>query len=158
MTHFIVTQIQFAKESWLTGLKDISPEDAVKRLGDANCISWMVGHLAQFDQMAWLDTKVVNLDAWAWGQPASTPDLEEMLAAWHAVNTEVNHVLNAFTEADLQQPSRFPEESRATMLQRQTWHYWYHLGEMQGIRQMLGHKNQPQYVGRILPTVHYPKP
>ncbi len=156
MAHFIVTQIQFAKESWLRGLKDVTPEDAKKRFGESNCISWMVGHMAQFDQMAWLDTPVADLETFAWGRPASTPELSDVLDAWHTVNIEVNHVLNTFTEADMQRPSRFTEENCATMLQRQTWHYWYHLGEMQAIRQMMGHQGLPQYVGRMGSTVYYP--
>ena len=30
-----------------------------------------------------------------------------------------------------------------------TYHYWYHTGEIQAIRQMLGHSNLPEYVGDI---------
>jgi len=28
-------------------------------------------------------------------------------------------------------------------------HYWYHLGESQAIRQLLGHTDLPQFVGDI---------
>jgi hypothetical protein len=28
-------------------------------------------------------------------------------------------------------------------------HYWFHMGESQAIRQMLGHTNLPQFVGDI---------
>ena len=34
-------------------------------------------------------------------------------------------------------------------LRRVTYHYWYHIGEIQAIRQMLGHPNLPEYVGDI---------
>jgi len=34
-------------------------------------------------------------------------------------------------------------------LRRITYHYWYHIGEIQAIRQMLGHKDLPEYVGDI---------
>jgi len=34
-------------------------------------------------------------------------------------------------------------------LQRVTYHYWYHIGEIQAIRQMLGHPNLAEYVGEI---------
>jgi hypothetical protein len=34
-------------------------------------------------------------------------------------------------------------------LRRITYHYWYHIGEIQAIRQMLGHTNLPEYVGNI---------
>jgi hypothetical protein len=29
------------------------------------------------------------------------------------------------------------------------YHYWYHIGEVQAIRQMLGQTNLPEYVGEI---------
>ncbi len=32
-------------------------------------------------------------------------------------------------------------------LQRMTFHYWYHIGEIQAIRQMLEHANLPEFVG-----------
>jgi hypothetical protein len=34
-------------------------------------------------------------------------------------------------------------------MRRITYHYWYHIGEIQAIRQMLGHKDLPEYVGDI---------
>jgi hypothetical protein len=38
-------------------------------------------------------------------------------------------------------------ETIGTRLRRTTYHYWYHTGESQAIRQMLGHMNLPQFVG-----------
>ena len=38
-------------------------------------------------------------------------------------------------------------ETIGTRLLRTTYHYWYHTGESQAIRQMLGHTNLPQFVG-----------
>jgi hypothetical protein len=35
------------------------------------------------------------------------------------------------------------------MLQRVIYHYWYHNGENQAIRQNLGHTNLPQFIGDI---------
>ena len=40
-------------------------------------------------------------------------------------------------------------QSRGSALRRITYHYWYHIGEIQAIRQMLGHPNLPEYVGDI---------
>jgi hypothetical protein len=36
-----------------------------------------------------------------------------------------------------------------SMLLRLIYHYWYHNGENQAIRQQLGHGNLPQFVGNI---------
>ena len=35
------------------------------------------------------------------------------------------------------------------LLQRVIYHYWYHIGENLAIRQQLGHKRLPQFVGNI---------
>ena len=35
------------------------------------------------------------------------------------------------------------------MLQRVTYHYWYHIGENMATRQLLGHHRLPQFVGPI---------
>ena len=35
------------------------------------------------------------------------------------------------------------------LLQRTIYHYWFHTGENMAIRQMLGHKRLPQFVGNI---------
>ena len=39
--------------------------------------------------------------------------------------------------------------SPPSALRRVTYHYWYHTGEIQAIRQMLGQQNLPEYVGDI---------
>ncbi len=41
------------------------------------------------------------------------------------------------------------DENLGTMIRRTTYHYWYHLGESQAIRQMLGHAGLPVFVGDI---------
>ncbi len=157
MTHFLVSQLKFAKQSWLRGLEGLSAADAEQRLANNNSISWMVAHLAQFDQMAWLDAPVnTAVEACRWGQPASIPDYAEMRAAWDAINAVVEPKLATFTDAEIFGPSRHPSENAAMVLQRQTWHYWFHLGEMSSIRQSLGHTGLPQYIGRIDPEAYFP--
>jgi hypothetical protein len=39
--------------------------------------------------------------------------------------------------------------SIGTFLRRTTYHYWYHLGEALAVRQMLGHRDLPDFVGDI---------
>jgi len=43
-------------------------------------------------------------------------------------------------------PQTFSVGSR---LQRTTYHYWFHTGEVLAIRQMLGHRDLPEFVGDI---------
>ena len=38
-------------------------------------------------------------------------------------------------------------ESIGTLLLRNIYHYWFHTGEAHAIRQMLGHRDLPQFVG-----------
>ncbi len=41
------------------------------------------------------------------------------------------------------------DQTVGSALRRVTYHYWYHIGETQAIRQMLGHEDLPEYVGDI---------
>lgn len=42
-----------------------------------------------------------------------------------------------------------------TMLRRSTYHYWFHNGEANAIRQLLGHANVPEFVGDIAKEAPY---
>jgi hypothetical protein len=44
--HPLVTQLRFARSEFQRCLDGVSAEDAVHRFGPMNCISWIVGHLA----------------------------------------------------------------------------------------------------------------
>ncbi len=55
MTHQLVFQYQFTRQQFLAGVDGVSAEDGVKRLMPMNSISWIVGHLAQFDQVIWCE-------------------------------------------------------------------------------------------------------
>ncbi|HFC12050.1 MAG TPA: hypothetical protein ENJ56_04330, partial [Anaerolineae bacterium] len=72
MAHKIVEQLWFAREKWQSGYAGISAEDATKRLGEANSVSWMVGHLAYFEQLTWCElaqgkTVVAGLKKYGFG-------------------------------------------------------------------------------------------
>jgi hypothetical protein len=94
-----------------------------------------------------------ELQAYGFGQPASTPPLADMWQAWHTVVQAVDPYLDSLTPAMLLehvsvegQPFR---ESTGTLIRRVTYHYWFHTGESQAIRQLLGHTNLPVFVGDI---------
>lgn len=159
MTHPLVVQLRFARSEFKRGLRGLKDEDACKRLMPMNCISWMVGHLAYQENTYWLKRAQAKdaapqLDGLVgWGQPASTPPLAEMWAAWEVVTAAADPYLDTLTSALLVthmnvkgKPSR---ESVGSMLRRTTYHYWYHLGEAMAVRQMLGHPKLPEFVGAI---------
>jgi hypothetical protein len=159
MAHPLVDQLRFTRSEWLRALQGISAEEARRRFLPMNSISWLVGHLAAQEHRYWLNraqgkTILPHLDALVgYGAPASTPPLDEMWVAWHTATEAADPYLVSLTTEDLQtfmiidgQPH---DESVGSMLRRVTYHYWYHIGEAQAIRQLLGHTNLPEFVGDI---------
>jgi hypothetical protein len=43
-------------------------------------------------------------------------------------------------------------------IHRVTYHYWFHIGEILAIRQVLGHRRLPEYVGDIEKKAPYRGP
>ncbi len=159
MAHPLVDQFRFTRHEWQRGLVGISPEEGTKHFGTMNCIGWTVGHLAWHEQRSWLQRpqgKIPYPDhnrLFAYGAPMSTPALEEMLRIWEAVTQAADPYLDGLTTAQLQ--AEMPLDGKpigqtvGSLLRRVTYHYWYHIGEIQAIRQMLGHRELPEYVGDI---------
>jgi len=92
-------------------------------------------------------------EIYAFGAPMSTPSLKEMLELWQTVTTAADPYLGGLTTASLQidllREGKSVGQTIGSALRRVTYHYWYHIGEIQAIRQMLGHKRLPEYVGDI---------
>ena len=82
--HPLVTQLRFARSELVRCLEGVSEEEARRRLGPANCISWIVGHLADQEHNYWVvraqgQNLAPDLNKLVgYGQPASTPSLAEM--------------------------------------------------------------------------------
>jgi uncharacterized damage-inducible protein DinB len=159
MPHPLIDQLRFTRGEWLRGLEGVSEEDARRHLGPMNCISWNVGHLAWQEHLYWLhraqgkDLLPELSELFAYGAPMSTPALAETLQAWRQVILAVDPFLDTLTTESLQQTLRREGkptgQSIGSALRRLTYHYWFHIGEIQAIRQMLGHKDLPEYVGEI---------
>ena len=85
------------------------------------------------------------------GGPATTPPLRDMLAAWREITTAADAWLDALTTeamiAILAGPG--PRRSAGDAIRRVTYHYWFHIGEISAIRQILGHQRLPEFVGNI---------
>ncbi len=81
-----------------------------------------------------------------------TPLLRETLAAWRAITAAADPWLDALTTGALAAVARRRGETVVTLgslLLRTTYHYWYHCGENQAIRQQLGHTGLAEFVGDI---------
>lgn len=159
MSHPLIEQLHFTRSEWLRGLENISEEDGARHFGPMNCISWNVGHLAWHEQRYWLQFGQGRLlipalnEIYANGAPMCTPSLKETLAIWHTVTEAADPFLDSLTTATLQndllRDGKSVGQTVGSALRRMTYHYWYHIGEIQAIRQMLGHSGLAEYVGDI---------
>lgn len=159
MPHPLVLQLRFTRSEFVRGLAGISPADAVRRIPPMNCLSWVVGHLANQENLLWnlwaqdkalypsLRALVGN------GSPPSTPPLDEMWAAWREITSSADAYLDTLTTQTLQthlDRKDMPfNDAIGTLLQRNIYHYWFHTGEAAGIRQALGHSGLPSFVGDL---------
>jgi DinB family protein len=158
MPHPLVAQLRFTRSEFLRALEGLTADEAARRIGPMNPIAWTVGHLAWHEQMLWLDraqgkTVVPEVKQCGFGKPPSNPPFDKMMAAWQEITSTADPYLDALTPETLltayERDPRRPPESVGTSLLRLTYHYWYHLGESQAVRQMLGHQNLPSFVGEI---------
>ena len=159
MPHPLVDQLDFTRSEWLRGLEGISDEDGARHLGPMNCVSWTVGHLAWQEQRYFLERAQGKLafaelnTTYAYGAPMSTPILSDTLGTWREVIQTSRAYLDSLTTESLQQDlpleGKLVGQSIGSAMRRMTYHYWYHIGEIQAVRQMLGHAGLPEYVGDL---------
>ena len=158
MPHPLVDQLRFARKEFRRALEDVGAEDAARRVEPMNPIAWMVGHLAWHEQLLWLDRaqdRVVapEVQPCGFGAPAVNPPVDGMWAAWRAITEAADPYLDALTPERLlthyERDRRRPPESVGTSLRRLTYHYFFHIGESQAVRQLLGHRDLPTFVGAL---------
>jgi hypothetical protein len=164
--HLLVAQLRFTRGEFVRCLEGVSAEEARRRLKPMNCISWIVGHLATQEQYLWVQCaqgRTIAPDLYqrvGYGQPPSTPPLDEMWATWREITQAADSYLDTLTPQKLQthlEPEGEPlRESVGTLLLRNIYHYWFHLGEAHAIRQMLGHTDLPQFVGNMSDALYRP--
>ena len=159
MTHPLVNQLYFARTEWLRAFDGVSDVDGATRFEPMNSLGWMMGHLAWQENICW-NVRARNLnpapqlhDLVGYGKPVNTPGLSAMVATWHDVTTAATSYLELLTDESLKthwirngKPAR---ESVGTTLQRVIYHYFFHIGEAQAVRQLLNHPNRPEYIGDI---------
>ena len=159
MPHPLISQLRFTRSEFLRAVKGVSDEDGRQRFLPMNCISWNVGHLAWQEQRYFLHYGQGQIlfpeiyQDFAYGAPASTPSLKEMITAWKTITQAADPWLDSLTIEKLQEnviSNGKPIKRRyGDLLQRTIYHYWYHNGENLAIRQQLVHTHLPQFVGDI---------
>lgn len=159
MTHPLVDQFRFTRSEFLRGLEGLTESDGVRHFGQMNCISWIVGHLAWHEQRTFLQ-RPQNIilfpqlnEVFAYGAPRSTPSFTGMLETWQAVTKAADPYLDSLTTETLLTELLLNGEpvgqTCGDAMRRITYHYWFHLGEILAIRQMIGGNDLPEYVGDI---------
>ena len=159
MAHPLVDQLRFTRREWLRALDGVPEADGEKRLQPMNSIGWIVSHLAWHEQLSFLtrlrgETPVPAANEHGVnGEPASTPPLSLALATWRAVVDAADPVLEELDtralEAWLPRTRQPQTRTVGSTVQRVIYHYWFHVGEIVSIRQILGHRGVPEFVGDI---------
>ncbi len=87
------------------------------------------------------------------GARMSTPSLAKMHRLWRKVTKASEPFLDSLSTKDplkdLPINGKSVGQTQGDTIKRMTYHYWFHIGEIQSIRQMLGHKKLPIYVGSL---------
>ncbi|HEX7587921.1 MAG TPA: DinB family protein [Anaerolineae bacterium] len=162
--HLLVAQLQFARSEFLRCLEGVTEEDGRRRVESMNSISWTVGHMANQENSYWVrvaqgkDAAPGLRELVGTGRPASTPSLDEMWRAWRVVTAEADPYLQALTPAVMetffQRDGKPVDENVGTLLMRNIFHYWFHTGQVHAVRELLGHKDLPEFVGDM-PAAFY---
>jgi hypothetical protein len=155
----LVEQLRFARSEFQRSLAGVTDDEACKRFLPMNSISWMIGHMAWQEQRYFVvlgQGKTVAPrvnELTANGGPPNTPPLADMQADWKEVTGAADTFLDDLTGDRLTEHfmmnGRQVPETIGTRILRTTYHYWFHTGEAQAVRQLLGHTDLPEFVGDI---------
>ena len=164
MIHPLVTQLQFARSEFARCFEGITPDEGARRVEPMNSLAWTVGHLALQEHGFWIQLAQGRNIAphlrqlVGTGQPASTPEWSEMWNLWHTVTAEADVYLLKLQQENLS--DRFSWDGKpmpddvGTLLLRNIFHYWFHLGKVHSIRQLMGHTHLAVYVGNMSAVRH----
>ena len=159
MAHVLVEQLRFTRSEWLRALRGVTEEDGARHFGQMNSIGWIAGHMAWHEQRICSERgRGVVLfpdlnEMYYSGSPMTTPSLKAMRSAWSRVTKASDAFLDTLTTKqlmrDLPRNGKPTGQTFADAMRRMTFHYWFHIGEILAIRQMIGGKGLPEYVGSL---------
>ncbi len=162
MKNHLVTQLDFVRDEFQRVMKGVTAEEGTKVLAPFNSLGYIVGHMAVHEHTMWIlmgqQRKLYSGigQRFGSGSDTSVPQWDEVWAIWHHVTQESDGYLATLTDASLDDYLVYKgepiKESLGHTLLRVINHYWFHIGEAHGLRQALGHKNIPDFVGDIQRT------
>lgn len=160
--HPLVTQLIFTREEFRRVWTDVDSAEGERSLSPFNSLSFIVAHVATHEHSLWLrraqnrtlPSALLRLRA---GAEPEAPPWDAATAIWTQVTAESLPYLETITDATLD--ARFARDAQRPAepaighhLMRLIYHYWFHIGEMHGIRQALGHTDIPEFVGPVEQT------
>jgi len=158
----IINQLKFTRSEFKKGFSGVTEEDGKQRMIPINSIGWIVGHLAWHEQYYWLKRARGKIlipeisDQVGFGKPASTPSLKKMISCWEKITCDSDDYLCQLKESNLLDHMIVKGKELpfniGTMISRVIYHYWYHNGEMQVLRQLMGHSDLPEFVSDDIET------
>jgi hypothetical protein len=144
---------EFAVEEFRRGLEGLNDQEALFRPEKAdgtrmNSISWTVQHIAGH----WLNVacaaRQLPLQNRTAPNDGTPPPYADALALLDEATGDLSWVGEASDEA-MSRPWQYPGgESVAMFLARAVLHTWFHLGELNAVRQLLGHA-EIRFVGDL---------
>ena len=81
--------------------------------------------------------------------PSTREDAQALAQGHQAVEPFLDSLSTKGLLKDLPINGKSVGQTQGDAMRRMTYHYWFHIGEIQSIRQMLGHKKLPIYVGSL---------
>jgi uncharacterized damage-inducible protein DinB len=156
---------RFALSEFERGLEGLTDEEARLRMAKANgtqmnSVTWTVGHLAwhwcRVRRAATGDAYPEALNQFANGSNDPTPpSLEDARGFLQLAKESTTWIAGADDELLARRNPRNPvSESVGTALMRVMLHTWFHAGEVNAIRQMLGHP-EIQFVGPMIGNLEW---
>jgi len=164
VTHQLVKMLYFARSEFERGLGGLTDDEARFRPPKAdgslmNCITFTIGHLADQEWRLFVygtgGPENPLLQRFATGRPFTDPPLSEILALWEAAKSGADQWLSRASDADMEQPARDWWENLGTCVMRTTYHYFFHAGEINATRQILGHPEIP-FIGILNGKLEFP--
>ena len=135
---------EFTVEEFRRGLDGLTGEEALFRPEKAdgtrmNAISWSVQHIADHWLNVARSARGLPLESHAPPSGGSPPEYAAALALFDQATGDLGWIAEASDEAMLQPWRSAGGESVAMFLARAVQHSWFHIGEINAVRQLLGH-------------------